>query len=118
MLRETADRNRAGGSLLLHALRAGLGVDQSFKDSKHVAAVFDQASEDIAKTRLALGLAMPFNQHRLRNLDVPAQLFGGMPPKEQAVEEGRLPLREVEIVLGLFGRVRRGWKRRVGVGLH
>src|SRR5882762_6356930 len=41
-----------------------------------------------------------------------------MPAQEQAVEEGRLALRKVEVVLGLFDRLGCGWNRRVGVGLH
>jgi len=66
----------SGAEALLHALGAGLGVDQSLEDGEHVAAVFDQSSEHVAKGRLALGLAMPFEQHRLWNFNVAAELFG------------------------------------------
>ncbi len=61
---------------------------------------------------------MPFQQHRGRNLDIPAKFFGGMPAQEQAVEEGRLPLREVEVVLGFVRRVGGGQQSRVGFSLH
>ncbi len=83
-----------------------------------MAAVFDHAGKDITQGRLALGLAMPFKQYRLWNFNVAAEFLSGMPAQEQAVEEGRLPLREVEVVLGFFGRVGSGWKRRICVGLH
>jgi len=104
--------------LLLHALGAGFGVDQGFKNGEHVAAVIDHAREDITQHGFTLGLAMPFEQHRLRNFDIASELFGGVSAQEQSVEEGRLPLREVEVVLGFFGRVDCGWERRVGFSLH
>jgi hypothetical protein len=109
---------RRGEEVLLHALGVGLGVDQSLEDGEHVAAVFDQSRENVAKGRLALGHAMPFEQHRLGNFNVAAELFGGVPTQEQAVEESRLALREVEVVLGLFDRLGCGWYSRVGIGLH
>src|SRR5260370_39513882 len=83
-----------------------------------MAAVFDHAGKDISQGGLALGLAMPFKQYRLGNFNVAAKLLSGMPAQEQAVEEGRLPLREVEVVQRLFGRVGCGRKRRVCIGLH
>ena len=103
---------------LLHALGARFGVDQSLEEGEDVAAVFDHARENVAQRGFALRLAVPFEQHRLRNFDVPAKLFGGVPAQEQAVEECCFPLRKVEIVQGLVDRVICGWKRRVGVGLH
>jgi hypothetical protein len=81
-------------------------------------AVFDQAREHIAKGRLAFGLAMPFEEHRLRNFNIAAEFFGRVPAQKQAVKEGRLPLREVEIVLGLLSQVGCGWDGRVCVSLH
>ena len=96
------------GEILLHALGARFGVDQSFEDGEHVPAVFHHAGEDIAQRGFALGLAMPFEQHRGRNFDVAAKLFGGVSAQEQAVEEGRFPLRVVEVVLGFL---RPGWPR-------
>ena len=108
----------SGAEALLHALGARFGVDQGFEEREDVAAVFDHAGKDIAKGRFAFGLAMPFKQYRLGNFNVAAKLLSGMPAQEQAVEEGRLPLREVEVVLGFFGRVGSGWKRRICVGLH
>ena len=103
---------------LLHALGSRFGVDQSLEDGEDVASVFDHARENVAQRGFALRLAVPFEQHRLRNFDVPAKLFGGVAAQEQAVEEGRFPLRKVEIVLALVSRVICGRKRRVGVGLH
>ncbi len=112
------NRNRKGSLLLLHALGARFGVDQGFKEGEDMAAVFDHAGKDITQGRLALGLAMPFKQYRLGNFNVAAKLLSGMPAQEQAVEEGRLPLREVEVVQRFFGRVGCGRKRRVCIGLH
>ena len=103
---------------LLHALGAGFGVDERLENRENVPAVIDHAGEDVAQRGIALGFPMPLQEHRGRNFDVAAQLFSGMPPKEQPVEEGRLPLREVEIVLGVFGGVRRGLRGRVGFSLH
>jgi hypothetical protein len=109
---------RCGEDFLLDALGTGFGVDQSFKNSENVAAVFNEAREYVAKIRLALCLAMPFQQHFLRHFDVPAKFFRGMSAQEQSIEKRRLPLREVEIVLRFIGRVSGRWKRRVGFGLH
>jgi len=107
-----------GQELLLHALRAGLGVDQSFKNGQNVAAVFHQAGKDVAQSRLALRFAMPFQEHFLRNFNVAAKLFRGVSPQEQSVKKRRLPLREVEVMLRFFGRMSGGWQRRVGLRLH
>ena len=96
--------NMESSGFLLHALGARFGVDQGLENGENVAAVIDHAGEDVAQRGVALGFAMPLEQHRGRNLDIPAKLFGGMPAQEQAVEEGRLPLREVEVVLGFVGR--------------
>jgi hypothetical protein len=106
------------GNILLDALGAGFGVDQSFKYSENMAAIFNQPREYIAKSRLALCLAMPFQQHLLRDFDVAAKFFRGMPAQEQSIEKSRLALWEVKIVLRLIGPMSRGWKRRVGFGLH
>jgi hypothetical protein len=102
---------------LLDALLAGFGVEQSLKNGEDMAAIFHQAREDVAQGGFALGLAMPFEKHLLWNLDVAAEFFGRMPTQEQTVEEGRLPLREVELVQRLFDRRSGGWNRRAGVGL-
>ena len=96
--------------ILLHALGARFGVNQRLENGQNVAAVIDHAREDIAQRRVALGFAMPLQQHRGRNLDIPAKLFGGMSAQEQAVKESRLPLREVEVVLGFLRRVGGGRK--------
>jgi len=104
--------------ILLHALGARLGVNQSLKNGQNMTAVIDHAAEKIAESRVALGLPMPFQEHGLRDFDVPPKLCGGVPAQEQAVEEGRLPLWEVEVVLSLFGRIGLCWERRVGFGLH
>ena len=103
---------------LLDALRPGFGVDQSLENSENVAAIFNQAREDVAKRRLALGFAMPFQQHLLWNFDVSTKFFRRMPTQEKSIEESRLSLREVEVVLRFFGRVSSRWKRRIGFSLH
>src|SRR5260370_35531680 len=83
-----------------------------------MAEVLDHPGKDITQRRLALGLAMPFQQNRLWNFNVAAEFLCGMPAQEQAVEKGRLPLREVKVVLGVVGNVGCGWKRRVCVSVH
>jgi hypothetical protein len=102
----------------LHALGARFGVNERFENGENVAAVIDHPGEDVTQRGVVLGFAMPLQQHRWRDLDIPAQLFSGMPAQEQAIEEGRLPLREVEIVLSFVSRVGSSQKRRVGYGLH
>jgi hypothetical protein len=104
--------------VLLHALGARLGVDQSFEDGEDVAAVFDHAREEVAQRGLALGLAMPHQQNSGGDFNVPAKLRGGVPAQEQAVKEGRFPLREVEVAPGFFDRLGGGGNRRVGFSLH
>ena len=103
---------------LLDALGAGLGVDQSLENRENVAAILNQARENVAKSRLALCFAMPFQQHFLRHFDIATKLFRGMSAQEQTVEKRRLPLWEVEVVLRFFGPVRGGWQRRIGFRLH
>jgi len=61
---------------------------------------------------------MPLEQNRRRDFNVVAKLFRGMSAQEQAIEESRLPLRKVEIVLSFLGRIGRVWERRVGFSLH
>ncbi len=46
---------------------------------------------------LALGLAMPFGQHRRRYLNILPQLFGRIAAQEQPIEKGCFPLGEFEI---------------------
>ena len=76
------------------------------------------ARKNVAKSRLALRLAMPLQQHSGRNFDVPAKLFRGMPTQKQAVEEGRFALRKVEVVQSFFGPLSGGGCRRVGFSVH
>src|SRR5579872_6770388 len=104
----TSKINLRGVDFLLDALGAGLGADQSLEDRENVATIFNQTREDVAKSRLALCVAMPFQQHFLWNFDVAAKFFCGMSAQEQSIKKRRLPLREVEVVVRLFGRVSGG----------
>jgi hypothetical protein len=104
--------------ILLNALGTRFGIHECFEDGQHVPAVFDHASEDAAQHGFALGFTMPFEQDRLGDFDIAAKFRSRVPTQEQAVEEGRLPLGEVEIVLRLFGPWGRGLDRRVGFSLH
>lgn len=82
---------------LLDALLLGVPADQGVEDGEDVAAVFDHAVEDVAKLGVALGVAMPFQQHGGRNLDVTAELLGRMAAQEEAIEKRRLPLGKREV---------------------
>lgn len=99
--RERGDVRDAGPSKngLLHALGAGFCVEECFKNGEDVAAILDHSSEKISQRRIALGLAIPLQLHRGRNLDVSPKLFRGVSTQEKAVKESGLPLREVEVVL-------------------
>src|SRR5712692_1083225 len=112
---ETKPKGDAG---LLHALRAGFGIDQGFENGEYVAAVFDHAAEDIPQAGFPLGLAIPFGDHCRRNFNVPAELLHGMAAEKQAVEKGGLTLRVVEVVPGLFCLKDRDGKGRVWTCLH
>ena len=72
----------------------------------------------VAHRGLTLRFAMPLQQDGRWNFNVSPKFFGGVPAQEQAIEEGGLPLREVEVVLGIFGSLRSAGKRRVGISLH
>jgi len=112
----SANGNESG--VLLHALGARFGVNQSLKNSQNMTPVIDHAAEEVAESWVALRLTMPLQEHCGRDCDVSPKLFGGVPPQEQTVEEGSLPLWEVEIVLSFFGRIRLSGQRRVGFSLH
>ena len=106
------------GGILLHALGARFSVDERFENGEYVAAVINHAGEDVAQRGVVLGFAMPLQQYRGRDLDIPAKLFGGMPAQEQPIKESRLALREVEVVLGFVRRVGDSQQGRVGYSLH
>jgi uncharacterized protein (DUF697 family) len=90
------ERGKAGS--LLDALWANVRTDEGIEDGQDVAAIIHHARKNIAKLRIALGLAVPFDEYRLRHFDVSPQLLRGIATQKQAVEKGRLTLREVKIV--------------------
>lgn len=83
----------------MYALWPGLGVNERFKNGQDMAAILDHSREKIAQSRIVLGFAMPLQLNRGRDLNVPAKLRRGVPAKKEAIEKGRLPLREVKIML-------------------
>jgi len=93
-----------GFDVLLHALGARFGIDENIENGQNVTAKIEHAREDVSQRRVALGFAVPLQQHRRWDFDIPPKLFRGMSPQEQAVEEGRFPLREIEIVPRLVSR--------------
>jgi hypothetical protein len=72
-------------------------ADEGVKDGKNVAAIFEHAGENVPQLGFALGFAMPLRKNRGGNFDILAQLFRGMPAKEQTVEKRRFPLRKFQI---------------------
>jgi len=82
---------------LLDALFLGVPSYEGVKDGEDVTAVFDHAVEDVAKFRVALGVAVPLQQNGGRHLDIAAQLLWGMTSQKQAIEESRFPLRKREV---------------------
>jgi hypothetical protein len=94
------DRSTMGGGVnqkLLDALFLGVPSYEGVKDGEDVTAVFDHAVEDVAKFRVALGVAVPLQQNGGRHLDIAAQLLWGMTSQKQAIEESRFPLRKREV---------------------
>ena len=95
---------------LLNALRVTIRTHKGIEDGQDVTAVIHHARENIAKLRIASRVAVPLRENHGRDFDVPPQLVRGVPAQEQAVEKGRLALREVEIMHD-FGR-NELWHRR------
>jgi hypothetical protein len=119
-MRRDTEKYEGGGKAreLLHALGARFSDDEGLENRKNVAAVVHHAREDVAQRGIALGFAMPLQEHRGRDLDIPAQFLGGMPAQEETVKEGRFPLWKVKVVLSFFRRVGGGQQGRVGYRLH
>ncbi len=88
---------------LLNESWLSLLADKGLENRQDVAAVLDHAIEDVTQTRLALRLAVPAGQDCGGNLDVAAQLLGGVTTQEKAVKERRLALRVV-VFLDTFDR--------------
>ena len=88
---------------LLEALGAGVEADKSLKDSQDAPAVFHHVLENVAQSGLALGFAVPLGEDSGRHFDIPAQLFGGVAAQKEAVEEGGLTLRILEVAKAIVG---------------
>src|SRR5580704_4097087 len=71
---------------------------QGVEDRQDVPAVLHHASEYIAQLRLALRFFVPFCENQGGYFYVAPKSIRGMTAQEEAVEEGRFALREVEIV--------------------
>ena len=80
-------------------------ADQVFKNCENVLAVTHNGFQYRTQLRLADGFFVPLGQDGGGDLDVLAQLVGGMPAQEQAVEKGGLALRELKILQPLFQRI-------------
>src|SRR5579884_2959318 len=95
---------RVGWRESLNDARAARAVDQRLEDRQHVAAVFDDAVEEGAVLWAADQFTIPAGDHLGRHFDVPPEPLDGMAAEEEAVEEGCLPLRILEILLLLERR--------------
>jgi hypothetical protein len=82
---------------LLNALFLGVPSNEGIEDGEDVAAIFDHAVENVAEFRVALGIAVPLQQHCWRNLDIAAKLLWRMAAQEESIEECRLALGEGEV---------------------
>jgi hypothetical protein len=87
---------------LLQSLRRGIVHDQIFENCEDVPAIAHDLFEEGAQRRLVLGFAVPLGQDRCRHLDIAPQLLSRVPAQEEAVEKGRLSLRELEILQPLI----------------
>ena len=82
---------------LLDALFLGVPAYQGVEYGENVAAVFDHTVEDVAEFGVALGIAVPLQEHRRGHLNIAAELLWGMAAQEETVEKGRLALRKREV---------------------
>jgi hypothetical protein len=73
------------------------GTDEGIENSEDVAPVFNHARKYATEVRFALGVFVPLGENRRGNLDVAAQLVGGMSTEEQTVKESSLTLRKSKI---------------------
>jgi hypothetical protein len=83
-----------------------------------MAAKFHDARKHLAQTGIPFGFAVPLGENSDRNFDIPPKLFRRMTAQEEAVEKGRLALREIEVVLRVFDGGRRGRETRIGFSMH
>ena len=83
-----------GVERLLNALLLSVPADQGIEDGKDVAPVFDHAIENVAKFRIALGVAVPLQEDRRRNFDIAAELLWRMAAQEEPIEKRSFTLRE------------------------
>lgn len=100
----------------METLRFGVETEERIEDGEDVAAVFEDALEDGTLLWFLGGFLVPFGEDCGRNSDVGAELLRRMAAQEQAVEERGFALREIEIVLRLFGHSRQGC--RIGLSRH
>jgi hypothetical protein len=89
-----------GGKGLLDALGFRFGADERFKDGQDMPPVLHHALENVAQAGLALRFAVPLQEYGGWYLDIATKLLCGMTAQEEAVEKGRLTLREVELLSG------------------
>jgi hypothetical protein len=88
---------------LLNALLLCVPADEGIEYGEDVAPVFDHAIEDVPQFGVALGVAVPLQQHRRRHLDVAPKLLRRVPAQEEAIEERRLALRKGEVCGDFYG---------------
>src|SRR5208282_284239 len=91
---------------LLDARAAGRGDHQRIEDGQDAPAILQDAVHHRPRFRDARCLTLPARHHVGGNVDVPAELLRRMPAQEQAVEEGRLPLRVVKIAQRFWVQLR------------
>jgi hypothetical protein len=90
---------------LLKFLRRSVVSEEIFEDGQDVLPVANDALQEWAKLRLTHCLAIPLGQDSRRNFDVASELLGRVSSKKEAVEKGRLTLRELEFLQGLVKRI-------------
>src|SRR5579864_5054539 len=81
-----------------------LEANQGVENRQDVTPVFHHPLQNLAQTWFALGLPVPASQNVWRHFDIAAEFFGGMAPQKEAVEEGCLSLRILELPLGFVAR--------------
>jgi len=86
-------------------MRGRVMTNQVFKYGENVLPVLNDFFQHGSKFRSAHGFLVPLGEHGRGNLYVAAELIGGMAAEKQAVEKGRLALRELKVLQGLFHRI-------------
>jgi hypothetical protein len=82
---------------LLQALHLAVRSDQGVENSQNVASIIQHAREYVPKLWFPFRILVPLGEHCGGHFNVAPELFCGIAPQKQPIEEGRLTLGELQV---------------------